>query len=60
MRSNAMGHKVSTTGRQTVFVEKDVEKYSVYFNYFESKGWMLHCLGSGFCFLSAEHQADGI
>lgn len=33
-----MGCEVSTTGRQIVLAEKDVEKYSVYYNYFESKG----------------------
>lgn len=33
-----MGCEVSTTGRQIVLSEKDVEKYSMYYNYFESKG----------------------
>ena len=32
MRSNTSGYRVSTAGRQIVITEKDVEKYSVYYN----------------------------
>lgn len=37
MRSNAIVYKVSTTGRKVVLVEKAVEKYLVYYNYFGRK-----------------------